>query len=221
MARSTSTLALALLALLPACGGGSGGGTSAAARITAPAAADPIAFRTLADFALLDQDGKSRTLADWSGRPFAVAMIFSSCAGPCPAITDALAKLQRELPASSSIRLVSLSVDPRTDTPAVLKSYAAAHGADLARWTFLTGEEAAIHALIRDSLMVSVDGRRADEPGAFQPTHDSRIVAIDKRGRVRGYYEATDEVGWRALRDRLLYLEQEPDAASSPEAEQP
>jgi cytochrome oxidase Cu insertion factor (SCO1/SenC/PrrC family) len=205
VARSIRALASALLALLAACGGSSSGG----ARITAPAADDPVAFRTVGDFALVDQDGARRNLADWSGAPFAVAMIFTSCAGPCPAITDAMAKLQRELPATSSIRLVSVSVDPRTDTPPVLKSYAIAHGADPARWTFLTGDEPALHALIRDSLMVSVDGRRADQPGAFQPTHDSRIIAIDKRGRVRGYYEVADEVGWRALRDRLLFLERE------------
>jgi protein SCO1/2 len=202
-ARSTSALALALL--LAACGGGS----VAAPPSIAAAANDPVAFRELPQFALLDQTGAARSRADFAGHPFALAMIFTSCTGPCPQLTAAMKKLQDELPASSSIRFVSLSVDPAVDTPAVLSSYAKASGADSARWTFLTGEEQAIHALIRDGLMLPVDARRPDEPEAFQPTHSSKIVAVDKRGRVRGYYDPTQDGGWQALRDRLRFLEQE------------
>lgn len=192
-------LAVLLLPLV-ACGGGAGASASSSS---------PPVLRTLADFTLVDQNGAQRSLKDWAGHPFALAMIFTCCSGPCPEITAAMHRLQQELPSGSAIRLVSLSVDPSTDTPAVLASYAKACDADGARWSFLTGEEAAIHAFIRDSLGLAVDGRRPDVAEAFEPTHSSRIVAVDKQGRVRGYYDAREEVGWRALRDTLLLLERE------------
>lgn len=195
--RSTSALAVALLA---ACGGDAG------ASSVAVAGHEPE-FRTLADFSFVDQTGAPRTLKDWNGHPFALAMIFTTCSGPCSSITAAMQRLQRELPGDSSIRLVSLSVDPARDTPAVLASYAEACGADTSRWTFLTGDGS--HAFIRDSLKLAVDGRRPDVPEAFEPTHSSRIVAVDKQGRLRGYFEALDDAGWRNLRDRLLELERE------------
>ncbi|TAJ07464.1 MAG: SCO family protein [Planctomycetota bacterium] len=197
---STSALAVALLAGLATCGGDAGASSGSVA-------GDAPVIRTLSDFSFVDQTGAQRSLKDWNGHPFALAMVFTSCSGPCSSITAAMHRLQQALPSDSSIRLVSLSVDPATDTPAVLASYAQACGADTSRWTFLTGEGS--HAFIRDSLKLAVDGRRPDVPEAFEPTHSSRIVAVDKQGRVRGYFEALDDVGWRDLRERMLQLERE------------
>ncbi len=86
------------------------------------------------------------TLEDFRGKVVAVAFIYTWCPDVCPMLTDKMARVQDELgPAfGTDIAFVSISVDPERDTPKVLKDYAEAFDANLAGWSFLTGEPAAI-----------------------------------------------------------------------------
>jgi protein SCO1/2 len=94
------------------------------------------------DVQLLDETGAPvalRTLLD-SERPLAVNFIFTTCSTICPVMTATFAQMRRELgPAGERVRLVSISIDPEYDRPAVLKQYAERFGAE-AGWTFLTGD---------------------------------------------------------------------------------
>ena len=101
---------------------------------------------TAPEFALTDQFGDRVALADLRGKVLAVTFIYASCKDTCPLLTAKMAVIQRKLGADFGprVRFASITVEPEIDTPAVLKSYAAAHSVDVAGWSFLTGSGAEI-----------------------------------------------------------------------------
>jgi protein SCO1/2 len=93
----------------------------------------------------LDQDGKARTFDAFKGSPVVMTFIYTRCPLPtfCPLMDRHFAALQKTLktdPALKNVKLVTISFDPATDTPAVLKKHGQSLDADFARWTFLTGD---------------------------------------------------------------------------------
>ncbi|MCB9913812.1 MAG: DUF420 domain-containing protein [Planctomycetes bacterium] len=194
-------LLLALL-LLAAC-------TTRAAQDAGGLAAAPdseAAFGRVGEFALVDQDGAPRTSADLRGRPQLFGFFFTSCTGPCPVLTANMRRAQERL-ADVDAGLVSISVDPEHDTPEVLRAYAESYSADLACWCFLTGDEAAIHALMRRDFALGVDKLPdADAVAALRVTHATRLVAVDAEGRIRGYYDGESAEGLDAAVARMRFL---------------
>lgn len=168
---------------------------------TDPGPEDPADFGPLPDFQLVDERGARVTLADLAGHPLVLGALFSTCAGPCPSIARSLARLQDEL-AGTDVRLVVVSVDPEVDTPEVLAHYARRVGADPTRWTFLTGTEAEVRAFVQQGLFLAL------ERGSEGLTHDTRLLAVDRRGHRRGWYTGTDEHQVERLRRRMLALAQ-------------
>src|SRR2546430_7234095 len=81
----------------------------------------PIA--QLPDFSLTNQNGRPVSLGDLRGNVWVADIIFTQCAGPCPMMTQRMSELQKILPASSSLKLVTLTTDPEHDQPEVLKRY--------------------------------------------------------------------------------------------------
>ncbi len=98
------------------------------------------------DFALRDQDGNPVTLASLRGQVLLLDFVYTHCPGPCPILTGTHVAVQRALPPAlaEQVRFVSISLDPARDTPEAMREYATARGADLARWSFLGGEPAAV-----------------------------------------------------------------------------
>lgn len=92
-------------------------------------------------FQLTDQDGNPRSLEDFRGKVVLLDFIWTRCPGPCPILTGLHVDVQRKLPPElrAKTQLVSISLDPVRDTPAVMREYASKRGVDLANWSFLTG----------------------------------------------------------------------------------
>lgn len=159
-------------------------------------------------FELVDQNGAafpSTTLADtvWIAN-----FVFTHCPDICPALSQQMARLQRELPGrgGQDIRLLSISVDPTRDTPAVLQAYATQVGAG-PHWRFLTGPRAAIGTLLRDGFHVAW----ADDGPADMPiTHSDRFALVDRRQRVRGTYHGLDAADLTRLADDAIRLQTNP-----------
>ena len=101
-------------------------------------------------------------------------------------ISSRMSELQKPLE-KTDVHLVSVSVDPDKDTPEVLRGYAERLHAQPGRWDFLTGSKAAIYNLSRDGFKLAVDDGSAEEG---VPVHSTRIVLVDRRGTIRGYYDA-------------------------------
>ncbi|PYQ80470.1 MAG: hypothetical protein DMG01_06505, partial [Acidobacteria bacterium] len=93
----------------------------------------------------VDQDGRKRTFNSFKGSTVVMTFIYTKCplATFCPLMDRHFATLQTSLDedAAKRVRLVTVSFDPATDTPRVLKQHARALKADPTRWTFLTGDQ--------------------------------------------------------------------------------
>ena len=140
-------------------------------------------------FSLLDQDGRILTRTTLEGTVWIADFIFTRCAGQCPLMSQQMATLQEAFAQMSQVRFVSFSVDPVYDTPAVLAGYAKRYGARSGRWDFLTGPASTIQQLAQEGFRLGVaEGASPREP----ITHSVRLVLVDQRGRIRGYYDAMD-----------------------------
>ena len=162
-------------------------------------------------FELVERSGAKVSRDSLLGRPWVASFLFTRCTGPCPRVAGTLRALQARLEKSSA-RIVTFSVDPEWDTPEVLRRYAADLGADPKRWLFLTGDEKTIHELSRKGFLSAAE--RAP-PGAApigeQVSHSTRLVAVDKKGRVRGYYAGESEEDLGRLVEILALLQDEQD----------
>jgi len=162
------------------------------APLVSPPQAKPLpVYGAVTNFSLSDQDGRMVSQADWRGHICVVDLIFTRCAGPCPIVSATMARFQAALPAGSPVRLVSLTSDPDHDTPAELKKYGERFGARPGVWTFLTGPKEMMRHLAMDELKLSM----VDKPPAERETpadlviHSTRLVLLDQRGRIRGYFD--------------------------------
>jgi protein SCO1/2 len=118
----------------------------------APAAVTrSVAWYVVPDVTLSDQTGQAvalRKLLD-ADRPVLVNFVFTTCTAICPVMSATFAAVQRELGADvARVRMVSISIDPEHDTPAVLGEYAGRFGAG-PQWHFLTGALADTIAVLR------------------------------------------------------------------------
>lgn len=153
-------------------------------------------------FELIDSSEKKVSLADLQGHPWVADFIFTNCPGVCPMMAAQMQRLQSALERRQldGVQLVSITVDPKNDTPEVLRAYAERYGAEPERWRFLTGERSALYDLIGNGFKLSVADREEDSDGQGLITHSDRFALIDASGRVRGYYPGTEREGV----DRLL-----------------
>lgn len=137
-------------------------------------------------FQLTDQNGESYGSQQLLGKIWIADFIYSTCPGPCPLISSRMGDLQKPL-RDTDVKLISFTVDPQRDTPAVLREYAAKLEAQPGRWYFLTGDKNTIYQLAVKGFKLATD-----EGGAEGPIHSTRLVLIDRSGMIRGYYDATE-----------------------------
>ncbi|BDC53020.1 cysteine ABC transporter ATP-binding protein [Bryobacterales bacterium F-183] len=109
--------------------------------------------------------------------------IFTNCPGPCPRMTQHMRWLQDNTKGYANVRFVSFTVDPKRDTPETLAAYAKKFGADLTRWSFLTGPPEELQRLSKDVFKLG------DIAPDFE--HSTRFALVDQRGHIRGYYGTT------------------------------
>lgn len=151
----------------------------------------PALFR-LPDFNLTNMLGDSVGLEDLKGEVWVASFFFTECPGPCPYISSRMAELQERFEGVGGVRMVSFSLDPDQDSPEILQAYAETYGADPDRWWFLTGDREEIHTLSREGFRLTVEEAENPEDiadfGKF--IHSTRIVLVDSRGVVRGYYDS-------------------------------
>ncbi len=144
------------------------------------------------EFNLTERSGKKLTDADLRGKVWVASFVFTRCTGPCPAVTNTMARLQKELDAelkAGSVKLVTFTVDPARDDLAALRDYANSRQADANNWLFLTGDEKAIHALSKDRFKLAIEKRGADAKPGDEFDHSTRLSVIDKQGVIRASFD--------------------------------
>lgn len=161
----------------------------------------------LPDFALRDQTGESFGSEQLKDKPWIANFVFTRCPTTCPIQTRNLAKFQKQLkkiPGGEQIELVSITVDPNFDTSAVLADYAKQMQADPERWHFLTGSREDIWDLCKKGFKLAVDDAPPEAPSPIM--HSSRMMLVDRKGQIRGFYEGTTREGMNELRMALENL---------------
>ncbi|MBL9173608.1 MAG: SCO family protein [Verrucomicrobiales bacterium] len=154
--------------------------------------------RQLGPFELTERSGRILRRVDLEGKICVVSFVFTSCGISCLQVSRNLQRLQVRLGEDAEdVRIVSLSIDPQSDTPAVLSRFATNYAADR-RWLFLTGDQDQLERLIDMSFLPRVHGvSRGPLAGKFEGT--DRIVLADATGRVRGSFDGMDPVSVDAL----------------------
>ena len=150
------------------------------------------AGNTLADFALLDQDGAPADKTVFEGQWDVVFFGFTHCPDICPATMTVLGQAKRQLAAQGQQplpRVVLVSVDPERDTPEAMARYIAYFGDDNLG---LTGELAEIRKLT-DALGIFFE-KAGGETAAYGVDHSTVVLVIDPRGRLKELFSAPHTV---------------------------
>lgn len=138
---------------------------------------------------LVDQDGQVFDHKAMEGRLWVIAFVFTHCRATCPRLMAQMKKLQARVSNVRSAHFLSVSVDPRNDTPQVIKAYMSENGLDETNWRFVTGDENAVQDFVVDGFKVGY-GRTQ---WSTELTHSNSFALVDEHGRIRGYYRSDDE----------------------------
>jgi protein SCO1/2 len=137
------------------------------------------------DAPLLDQDDKARSFSSFKGHRLAVTFIYTRCPLPefCPLMDKHFASVQKTIastPVLADVRLLTVTLDPEFDRPAILKAYARRREADPAIWTFLTGDPIEVNKFASQfGLYV-----QHNPQNPIDITHNLRTAVIDAEGRL-------------------------------------
>ena len=156
-------------------------------------------YGVVPDFRLTDQSGSvvdSKQQLD--GKVWVANFIFTNCGGPCPRMSSQYRQLGSEVPGGSDFRLVSFTIDPARDTPEALSAYGKRFSADKERWALLTGAARDLEKLSFDTF------HQARIDGSLE--HATRFVLVDRRSRIRGYYDSADPEKMRELLSHIRSL---------------
>jgi protein SCO1/2 len=154
----------------------------------APAAAETTFDRPVARLPLLDERGRTTSLAAFKGRYVVLAPALTLCHETCPLTIAALERIRAQVRARGLGRKVVVaiaSVDPWRDTPARLRAFRRHTGTDL---ELLTGTRAELRALWS---YFGVEYHRVAGDGTFDVTHTEGLFLLDPRGHWRAFLPGT------------------------------
>lgn len=161
---------------------------------------------TISSFSLLDQFGGNFGSEELQGKVWVASFMFTRCQGPCPMMSQKMAKLQSAFKDMEDIVQISISMDPEYDKSEVLQSYASKYHADGNRWKFLTGPKKSIISLAIEAFKLPA--------GEDPDVHSTRFVLVDSKGVIRGYYDSLDPKSLEQLKTDAIRLNQ--DLGSAP-----
>jgi len=137
----------------------------------------------LPDARLVNESGRPMQLSSLKGHVVVYDFIFTNCAGTCPMMTATMRRVTAKIDKDTPVRFVSISVDPKRDTPPVLQAYAQKVRND-PRWTFVTGDWDTIRRLSIDGFKLATDD---------QLLHSAKFAVADKNGVLREYVSSLED----------------------------
>jgi len=173
-------------------------------------------FARVGDFRFIERSGRAVTQVDVSGKFLVVDFFFASCSTECQVLGRRMKEVQELTSGMGDVMLLSLTVDPRSDSPKVLARRAEELSASPTRWLFLTGEKTNLYPFIQKHFLLPVGEDAASTFGGL--LHSSKIALVDRRGIVRGYYDglATGSPSW-ILRDIQRLRREDPPWLARPD----
>jgi len=162
-------------------------------------------YHTIGNFSLVNQNGKTITERDYKDKIYVADFFFTTCQTICPIMTDHMVKIQKELKNEQDILLLSHTVTPEIDSVAQLKKYALEKGVDDNRWNLVTGDKRLIYDLARKSYLAAKDAPYSP----YELIHTENFVLVDKKKRIRGFYDGTKEEEIERLLEEIEILKLE------------
>ena len=140
-------------------------------------------------FALLDQNGATKTDRDFRGRWMWIYFGYTHCPDVCPTTLAMMAEVLKRLGARANrIAPIFITLDPQQDTPQILKAYLASFDP---RFIGLTGPASHIASVAADYHVYSV--KRALPGGGYAIDHSNVICLMDPRGNFAADYDNSQE----------------------------
>lgn len=165
---------------------------------------------TLPNDVYINQDGRRIRFSDFKGKAVALTFIYTRCPLPdyCILMSNNFARVQKLVAKDRSLEnkwhLITISFDPRFDSPRVLKEYGKSYGADFTSWDFVTDPDTLGATIMKlaDGLGLTYEN---DEGGLI--AHNLRTVILDKEGKIAKVLQGNE---WKAeeVADQLRTLAQ-------------
>ncbi len=178
---------------------------------------DDSIWHTTKDIRLVNQLGDTVNLYDQKGKIIILDFFFTSCGSICPKLTNNMSNLQRSFSIggdkrkkvdTSIVQFISISVDPDRDSVPVLNEYANKMGVLSDNWWLMTGNRDSIYKFAFEEMKVD---KFSQEPINPDFVHTSRFILIDKKMKVRGYYNGLDSTSLMKLAKDVGYVMLEKD----------
>lgn len=160
----------------------------------------------IADFTLFDQNENMITPATFEKKIYVADFFFTRCGTICPIMTTNMVAIQKEFLNDEEILLLSHSVTPVIDSISVLKEYAVNKGVVDSKWHLVTGEKKQIYDLARKSYFAVLD---EGDGGVQDFIHTEQFILVDKKKRIRGYYDGTDPKDIQRVIEDIYLLKKE------------
>lgn len=160
----------------------------------------PIYYQ-LPEFLHINEFNQPFGLKDLRGKYFIASFMFTTCVSSCPPLMDKLDMVQKRIKGlGTRVAIVSFTVDPQHDTPAVLYKYARKRHTNPFVWKFITGKKEELEKTIIHGFKVPMGEREQIEKkvgdaeiSLVDIAHTEKFVLVDDKGQIRGYY-STDKV---------------------------
>ncbi|WP_310380523.1 SCO family protein [Flavobacterium sp.] len=164
-------------------------------------------------FELINQDNQKISNQTYFGKVHVLEFFFTTCPTICPKMNQSMLVLEKSFFGNPNFGIVSITIDPLNDTPAVLKAHRELLGVKSSNWNFLTGDKTYIYNLANKGFNVYV-GENSKVNGGFE--HSGLFALIDKKGNIRCrrdnygnpilYYDGLDKKGVRDIQQDIAIL---------------
>jgi len=164
-------------------------------------------YATIPAFKFVNQYGDSTGSQNLAGKIYVADFFFTSCPSICPIMQRNMLAVYNAFKDTADVKIVSFTIDPKYDTPPVLKNYAEKLGVTGNSWWFLQGNRDTVYRIAEKNYLVAVS---KDSSAAGGYVHQGYFVLVDKQKRVRGSYDGTDPKQVAQLIDDIKTLKAEP-----------
>jgi len=168
-------------------------------------------YATIPAFKFVNQHGDSTGSKNLDGKIYVADFFFTSCPSICPIMQRNMLAVYNAYKNTGDVKIVSFTIDPKYDTPTVLKNYADKLGVTGNSWWFLQGNRDTVYKIAEKNYLVAVS---KDSTVAGGYVHQGYFVLVDKQKRVRGSYDGTDPKQVAQLIDDIKTLKTEPAGGS-------
>jgi protein SCO1/2 len=160
----------------------------------------PVLYR-VPEFSLTNEFNKNFGSSDLKGKYYIANFMFTSCPTTCPALMEKMDIIQNRIKGlGTKAAIVTFTVDPEVDTPDVLYKFARKRNSNPFVWNFLTGKKLDLQKIVIDGFKVPMGNKENVEKKLEQKTislldiaHSDKVVLVDDKGQIRGYYSTDKE----------------------------